>query len=102
MVNMNIVVVGDEDFVLGFRLAGIRRAYVAKGESYKKILEELLEDESVGILVLNDDDVRTLPFLMRKRLSESIKPTVISIGKVEEVDLREKIKRAIGVDLWKG
>jgi V/A-type H+-transporting ATPase subunit F len=37
----------------------------------------------------------------RRRLVESIEPVVISIGRVEEVDLREKIKQAVGVDLWK-
>ncbi|MGV8126824.1 MAG: V-type ATP synthase subunit F, partial [Methanothrix sp.] len=33
--------------------------------------------------------------------SESIKPTVISIGTEQSTEMREKIKRAIGVDLWK-
>lgn len=97
---MDIAVLGNEDFVLGFRLAGIKRAYIAHGEEYDRRLMELLEDESVGILAVDSADLASLNALQRKKVSDSIQPVVIPIGR-DESDLREKVKRAIGVDLYK-
>ncbi len=97
---MDIAVLGNEDFVLGFRLAGLRRAYIACGEEYDQKLMELLEDDSIGILAVDSGDLVNLTPLHRKKVTESIQPVVIPIGR-DESDLREKVKRAIGVDLYK-
>ncbi len=97
---MDIAVIGNEDFVLGFRLAGIKRAYIASGEEYDRRLMELLDDDSVGILAVDSADLASLNALQRKKVSDSIQPVVIPIGR-DESDLREKVKRAIGVDLYK-
>ncbi len=97
---MDIAVLGNEDFVLGFRLAGLRRAYVASGEEYDLKLMELLEDDSIGILAVDSGDLVNLTPLHRKKVMECIQPVVIPIGR-DESDLREKVKRAIGVDLYK-
>ena len=43
---MEIAVIGNEDFVLGFRLAGLRRVFVAGPENYQeKIAEAMAEPE---------------------------------------------------------
>ena len=36
----------------------------------------------------------------RQDIVSSVRPVVIPIGATEESDLREKIKQAVGVDLW--
>jgi len=38
---------------------------------------------------------------LRSRMSDSITPTVLGIGTEEDNTLRESIKSALGVDLWK-
>jgi vacuolar-type H+-ATPase subunit F/Vma7 len=38
---------------------------------------------------------------MRRRLDTTPRPVVIAVGEQQQEDLREKIKRAIGVDLYK-
>jgi V/A-type H+-transporting ATPase subunit F len=39
---------------------------------------------------------------LRTTLENSIRPTVVAIGAEEGgISLREKIKRSVGVDLWK-
>jgi len=39
---------------------------------------------------------------IRQILDDSVEPTVIAIGgKGESTNLRDKIKQAVGVDLWK-
>jgi V/A-type H+-transporting ATPase subunit F len=55
----------------------------------------------VGIVVLYADDVKGLPSGLQKTIDASVEPTFIAIGGREESSLRDKIKRAIGVDLWK-
>lgn len=99
---MEIAVVGSEKFVIGFRLAGIRNTHtVNNDEELKEKINELFDDENIGIIVVMDEDVSHLPESFRKKIFGSIKPIVIAIGKIEEVELRERIKHAVGIDLWK-
>jgi len=99
---MEIAFVGNSDTVLGFNLAGIKKSYAANTEDelISKI-NDVMADRNVGILVLKQSDYNRLPKRLQEQLSESIKPTVISIGTEQSTEMREKIKRAIGVDLWK-
>lgn len=99
---MQIAVIGRGDSVIGFTLAGIRKAYetASEDELISKI-EEVMADPEVGIIVLNQSDFNALPSRLRGTLTDSVKPTVIAIGTEQSTEMREKIKRAIGVDLWK-
>ena len=38
---------------------------------------------------------------MRAKVTDSISPVIVTVGGAGMGDLREKIKRAIGVDLYK-
>jgi len=99
---MEIAFVGGSESVLGFNLAGIKKSYAADTEEQMvSKIGEVMADSSVGILVLKQSDYNKLPKRLQEQLSESIKPTVISIGTEQSTEMREKIKRAIGVDLWK-
>ena len=99
---MEIAFVGGSESVLGFNLAGVKKSYAAntEDEMVSKI-GDVMADSSVGILVLKQSDYNKLPKRLQEQLSESIKPTIISIGTEQSTEMREKIKRAIGVDLWK-
>ena len=99
---MEIAFVGGSESVLGFNLAGIKNSYAADTEEQMvSKIGEVMADSNVGILVLKQSDYNKLPKRLQEQLSESIKPTVISIGTEQSTEMREKIKRAIGVDLWK-
>lgn len=99
---MEIAFVGGSESVLGFNLAGVKKSYAANtvDEMASKI-GEVMADSNVGILVLKQSDYNKLPKRLQEQLSESIKPTMITIGTEQSTEMREKIKRAIGVDLWK-
>jgi V/A-type H+-transporting ATPase subunit F len=99
---MEIAFVGGSESVLGFYLAGVKKSYAAntEDEMVSKI-GDVMADSSVGILVLKQSDYNKLPKRLQEQLSESIKPTMITIGTEQSTEMREKIKRAIGVDLWK-
>ncbi len=99
---MEIAFVGGSESVLGFNLAGVKKSYAANTEDeLVSKINEVMTDSGVGILVLKQADYNRLPKRLQEQLSESIKPTVISIGTEQSTEMREKIKRAIGVDLWK-
>ncbi len=98
---MELGVVGDEEFCLGFRLVGIRHVYdVEEGGHYERAVTKAMADEEVGILIMPSDIIPDLHPAIRQDIVSSVRPVVIPIGAVEESDLREKIKQAVGVDLW--
>jgi V/A-type H+-transporting ATPase subunit F len=62
----------------------------------------VLDDRGVGILVLKGSDMERIPLRLRTTLENSVWPTVIAIGEGEGgLSMRERIKRSVGVDLWK-
>ena len=97
---MEIAVLGSEEFTLGFRLAGIRRVFVANNENYQEKMLEAISQPTIGILAVDAKDLDNLPAATRHKVTESIQPVVVAVGGSDE-DLREKVKRAIGVDLYK-
>ncbi len=98
---MEIAAVGRDDFVQGFKLVGVRKAIPAAKEDLEKKIGAVLDDAEVGILVLDTADMKSLSNTMRRRLETVARPVVIAVGASEDEDLRTKVKRAIGVDLFK-
>ncbi|WNY27624.1 V-type ATP synthase subunit F [Methanolapillus ohkumae] len=100
---MEISVVGNSDFVTGFRLAGIRKIYDTDNVGIDVAVRTVLEDKDVGILVMHNDDISKLPDSLKVMLNNSVSPTVVALGGAGagSTNLRDKIKQAVGVDLWK-
>ena len=99
---MEIAVVGTTEFTLGFQLAGVTRLHhPADLEETAKVLRSLLDQIEVGIIVIDSADLTQMPERLRQQVSDSITPTVLGIGTEEDITLRESIKSALGVDLWK-
>lgn len=99
---MELGVIGRPEFTLGFRLAGVKRIFeVEDQKNMEKRVREVIATGDVGILVVHGDDFASFPAAMRKELSNIVRPVVIPVGPREDSDLREKIKQAVGVDLWK-
>lgn len=97
---MEIAVIGNEEFVLGFRLAGLRRVFVATPENYEQRIQEVMNIPEIGILAADGKDLQLLSHQVKQRVMDSIQPVVVPVGD-DQSDLREKVKRAIGVDLYK-
>lgn len=99
---MEIAVVGNSDFSIGFRLAGIKKTFDATSSDIESKIQGVLDDRNVAILIVHNDDLKMLSPNLRHKLDDSVEPTVIAIGgKGESTNLRDKIKQAVGVDLWK-
>lgn len=95
-----IAVVGRESFTLGFRLAGIRKIHNSTPETLEGDVRAAMADADTSILVMETSDVSKLNERLREELVSSVKPTLVSVGVDEDNTLREKVKQAVGVDLW--
>ena len=99
---MEIAVVGPLEFTLGFQLAGVENLFnPSDDEEMADTLRSLLNQNEVGVVVVDNIDLMRLPERLRQQLSDSVTPTVLGIGTQEDHTLRESIKSALGVDLWK-
>ena len=99
---MDIAVVGSPAFTLGFQLAGLSNLHNPDSEDeLHTTLRSLLNNKSVGIMVVDSAVMATVPERLRDQLSASVSPTVLGIGTEEDTTLRDTIRKAIGVDLWK-
>ena len=94
-----IAVIGNRDFILGFKLAGIHNTFIEQNIEPRVI--SLLAEKETDILVVHDEEYKKLSSGLKKKIHESIKPIVIAVGSLEEDDLRARIKKVIGVDLYK-
>ena len=100
---VDIAVIGSQEFILGFRLAGITKIYAAdSAEKVSNAVHGVLADNAVGILVMNSTDMAHLPARLQQTLENSVQPTVITLGEdTGGLSMRDRIKRSVGVDLWK-
>jgi len=102
--SQEIGVVGSPEFTTGFRLAGVRKFAdvpdAEKDEQMDAAVEEMLEDDGVGIVVMHDDDMDHLSRGVRKDAETSVEPVLVTLGGgAGSGGLRDQIKRAIGIDL---
>lgn len=104
MEKQEIAVIADNATCLGFRLAGVQQAFAAEGKQAEKKLEEMLEKESIGIIIINEKLLDKMDFRLKKKLDRKAKPVVITVpdkkgGEAETESLKALIKRAIGIEL---
>jgi len=102
--SQEIAVIGSPDFTTGFRLAGVRRFEnvpdAEKSAELDDAVESVLDDDGIGIVVMHDDDLEHLSRTARQRVETSVEPVVVILGGgTGSGNLREQIKRAIGIDL---
>jgi len=102
---MELVVIGDEDTQTGFKLAGITRTY--PGDEAKTYLEKMLQDSSIGIIMINEKCAEENREVLNRARKEKKKltPIIVEIpdttGPIKrEIDpLQELIRRALGAQI---
>lgn len=82
---LNIVVVGDEDLVAGMRLGGIGKYFTitndqAAPEGVRKVLSALIADNTVGVIVLQEDYMPYAQSIVEKmRAEKRLTPVFIGV-----------------------
>ena len=99
---MKLFVVGNQDAVWGFALAGVRGQIVATADELYQALDTVLADEEIGIVLVTED----VADLARRRIDELVtrshKPLVVEIPgpggpSPDRPSLSEIIRQTIGV-----
>lgn len=99
---VEIVAIGEEEFTMGFRLAGIRSVIDANPKDAETHFKSLFSQQNVGIIITSKKMMEHVNPDMRRMLDESVSPVTVVVSDKDEMgNLRESIKKAIGVDLWK-
>ncbi|HLC79475.1 MAG TPA: V-type ATP synthase subunit F [archaeon] len=103
----SIAVVADSPTCTGFRLAGIEKVFAREGKQAEEKIEQLLEDQEVGIIVTSELVNSSLDWRLKKKIERLAKPVVIAIPgkegpqKTEGDSLRNMVKKALGFELMK-
>ena len=84
---MEIAVIGNEEFVLGFRLAGLRKVFVADESDYEDKILEAMSDSDIGILAVDAENLSYLSRNVRNKVLDSIQPVIVPVGG-DESDLQ--------------
>jgi len=56
---MELAVIGQEDFILGFQLAGIRKIYKA-GDKPMQLIKEIMQNKEIGVVIIDDTTISRL------------------------------------------
>ncbi|MBI4651458.1 V-type ATP synthase subunit F [Candidatus Desantisbacteria bacterium] len=108
-----VVVITDKNTVYGFRLAGIEGYEAETPEEAKKILVSLLNDDTIGIIGLNEGFVSAIDQRTQEKIDSVYRPIVVALPVREKLDLDELgqakrsylarlIRKAIGFDITLG
>lgn len=97
-----IVVVGGEEFTLGFMLVGIKDIVTDfNTDETVNNVRSLLDNPDVGIIIMQQEVFDEMPIKLKETLTKSVKPVVVLLSKKGDAgNLREMIIKSIGVDLW--
>ncbi|MBI2084339.1 MAG: V-type ATP synthase subunit F [Candidatus Aenigmarchaeota archaeon] len=97
---MEIAVLGDDEFMTGFMLAGVRH-YFEPGQDIHKTMETIMQNKEIGIVIMDEKDYNTINPKLKEVLENKVQPVVVPLSKEGRgEDLRKYIKRTLGVDLW--
>ena len=97
---MELAVVGNDEFITGFMLAGIRHAFETN-DNPNEAVKKAIENKEIGIVIVEESIMQSLDQDDRQDIEGSVEPVFIPISVyAEQEGLKRLIKRSIGVDLW--
>jgi V/A-type H+-transporting ATPase subunit F len=102
-----VVVITDSDTADGFRLAGVDVDVVETPELARGRLASLLDDDSTGIIAVNERLMTGIDERIQRKIDSIYRPIVVSLPIREKLEIGEDhraylsrlIRRAIGFDI---
>lgn len=101
-----ITILGDEDTVLGFRMAGVTNSISTTVEKCEADFLTLLSTSDVGIIVIQEDFEQNFSRKTKKVIETLSKPVIVTVpsknsalGGKKSGSIAELVKRAIGIEL---
>lgn len=93
---MDIAVIGNSEFTLGFRLTGI--SHIIENDTDESV-GALLNDSLIGVAIISQQSFDGLGEHMQELVNSSIKPVFVVLSTKPQEELRKMIIKSIGVDL---
>lgn len=102
-----LVVLTDPESAVGFRLAGVDVVEAVVPEDVKKKLISLINDDTAGIVAVNEDLMNFIDSRMREKIDNIYRPIVVSIPVVKKMEITPErreyiaslIRRAVGFEI---
>lgn len=99
MVKMSVL--GSNEFIVGFQLAGIKDTIEVSNNPMNDI-NKLKGQKESGVVVVEEKILEGMDKHQRLDVEDSVDPVFIPVStKIEQDSLKRLIKKSIGVDLWK-
>ena len=96
-----VAVLGGPEFVVGFRLAGIRDTFEISKDPMDDI-KKIKGDDEIDIVIIDDKILSQFDEHNRLSIEDSLKPVFIPLStEAKQEGLRRLIRKSIGIDLWK-
>ena len=101
---MNYFIIGDDDTVLGFELAGVAGISVENADEANAAFDKALDDKNNGIIIITEDTADLIRERVDKLLFSAAFPLIVEIpGSMgvnpDRKDLRTLVNEAIGIKL---
>lgn len=94
------IILGGEEFTLGFRLAGVNDIVEVNENTSEKEVKKLLDEKIDGICVVDKNTVDTLHERTKTKIEDSVKPVFVILSETAEQEtIRKMIIKAIGIDI---
>jgi len=94
-------VLGSNEFIVGFQLAGIKDTMEATEMPINDI-KRFKEKKEHGVVVIEEKILEGLDKHQRLEVEDSVDPVFIPVStEAEQESLKRLIKKSIGIDLWK-
>ena len=94
------IILGGEEFTLGFRLAGVNDIVEVNENSSEKEIKKILDEKTDGICVVDKKTIDMLHERTRSKIEDSVKPVFVVLSETaEQENIRRMIIKAIGIDI---
>ena len=96
-----VAVLGDQEFTLGFELAGVGKTFVLNKDHPDLTIKELISNKEIGLIILQEKSMESFSEETKELVTDSIEPVFLTITENDSnIEMRKLIKKSIGVDLW--
>jgi len=101
---LKFYVIGDEETVLGFRLAGVLGEVVRTPEEAGQALEEAFQEENLGVIIIPERIASEIRHHVDRYMYKTTFPLIIEIpdrwGPMEDRgSVRDMIRTAVGIQV---
>ncbi len=97
-----IAVIGERETALGFKLVGIKDAFISSGEEAVSLLRGMMDKKEYGLVIASNTIVEYMDTATLRQAETSLKPIIVFIP-VEEEKNKESVeqlaKRVLGVNI---